>query len=126
MRTLEVKVNIPPQSLEAEQSILGGIMVNREIAATVLSDLRADEFYQPKHAAIYEAASSLFVAGVEVDLVSVADRLTNSGKIDMAGGVGYLASLTDMIPSVMQAKTHVGIVRDRAKARRMPAPHSGP
>ena len=112
-------MNIPPQSLEAEQSILGGIMVNREIAATVLSDLRADEFYQAKHVAIYEAAISLFVAGVEVDLVSVADRLTSSGKIDMAGGVGYLASLTDMIPSVMQARNHVGIVRDRAKARRM-------
>lgn len=112
-------MKIPPHSLEAEQSILGGIMVNREIAATVLSDLRADEFYQARHSAIYEAASSLFTEGVEVDLVTVADRLSSSGKIEAAGGAGYLASLTDMIPSVVQARQHISIVRDRAKARRM-------
>ena len=112
-------MNVPPHSIDAEQSVLGAIMIRREVAAVALSELRAEEFYQPRHAAIYEAASALFLAGIEVDLVSVVDRLTQSGKLEMAGGVPYLSSLTDTIPTTLQAKNHIQIIRDRHKARRM-------
>ena len=112
-------MNVPPHSIDAEQSVLGAIMIRREVAAVALSELRAEEFYQPRHAAIYEAASALFLAGIEVDLVSVVDRLTQSDKLEMAGGVPYLSSLTDTIPTTLQAKNHIQIIRDRHKARRM-------
>lgn len=72
---------IPPQNLEAEQSVLGGILLSKEAMADVVGILRADDFYKPAHETIYTAATHLYAAGEPVDAITVAAQLSTMGEL---------------------------------------------
>lgn len=111
---------VPPNDLEAERAVLGGILLENE-ALNVVSEipLTAEDFYSEGHSRIYEAMAELFAAGQPVDTVTVRGRLNTSGQLQGVGGDEYLLSLTNTIPTVSNINAHAKLVREKAIIRRM-------
>ena len=106
----------PPHSVEAEQAVLGGVLLDRG-AWTAVSHLTAGDFYRSDHQAIYSAMASLFEAGRPVDVVTVAEQLERGGRLETAGGLAYLATIAENTPSAASADAYAAIVQDRAARR---------
>jgi replicative DNA helicase len=108
---------VPPHSVEAEQSVLGGLMLEAAAWEHVGDGLGEDDFYRRDHALIYRAAQALQLAGKPSDLVTVAEWLDARGELDHAGGMGYLGALVAGVPSAANIAAYAEIVRERATAR---------
>ena len=109
----------PPQDLDAEQSVLGGMMISKDAIADVVEQIRGNDFYRPAHEAIYDAIIDLYGRGEPADAVTVADELTKRGEIGRIGGVPYLHTLISMVPTAANAGYYARIVRERAVLRRL-------
>src|SRR5438128_2781319 len=96
-----VGVVTPPHNLEAEQSVLGAILLSdRSLYALVIEEgLRADDFYRERHELIYEAMLSLYSDSEPVDVLTVVDRLRQMGKLEEAGGRAAVDELTGVVPA---------------------------
>ena len=108
---------IPPQSLEAEQSVLGAIMLDREALLAVLEILRPEDFYREAHRVIYRAIIDLYERNEAVDMLTVTEELRRQGLLEAAGGVAYLADLTGEVPNVAHAEYYAQMVKDAATLR---------
>lgn len=108
---------IPPQSLEAEQSVLGAMMLDREALLAVLEILRVEDFYREAHRLIYRAILDLNERGEAVDLLTVTEELRRQGKLEVVGGAAYLTSLTGDVPSVANAGYYARLVAEKATLR---------
>ncbi|MBO0732542.1 MAG: replicative DNA helicase, partial [Acidimicrobiaceae bacterium] len=84
---------IPPHNLDAEQSLLGAMLLSRDAIAAAVETCRADDFYKPGHAHIFDAACSLYSQGEPVDPVTVADELSRAGLLEAVGGLAALIGL---------------------------------
>lgn len=115
----ETMGRIPPHNLEAEQSVLGSMMLDKTAASIAIERLEADSFYNGAHQQIFEAMQALFSRGVPLDMVTVFDELEKRGVSESAGGIGYLAELAQMIPTTANAEEYVRIVDDRHMLRRL-------
>jgi len=109
---------IPPHNIEAEQVVLGSMLISPEDVAVVINDLSAEAFYSPKHAIIFNACAELFNRADPVNLVTVAEHLLASGQIAQIGGPAFLSSLTDTIAFAGQTRHYCRIIRDKHRARR--------
>lgn len=109
----------PPYSQEAEQAVLGAMLLDKEaiIAGTEL--LREDDFYRDAHRLIFQAIKSLELKGEEVDLVTVTETLREKDALDKCGGMSYLATLANMVPSSAGIRYYAGIVQNKAMLRRL-------
>ena len=105
-----------PHAIEAEQSVLGGLMLDND-AIDRLGDLQREDFYRADHRAIFDAAVSLIAAGVAVDPLTLADHLDRQGKAEQVGGLVYLNALAQNTPSAANVEWYARIVRDRARKR---------
>lgn len=114
-----MSTRIPPQNLEAEQSILGGLMLDREALDQVGDMLRAEDFYKPAHQKIYDAIKELHGKSQPIDIITVTNVLQAQGHMDVAGGPEYLISLLDKTISSANIVSHAKIVRDKATLRRL-------
>ena len=94
---------LPPQSLEAEQSVLGAILIDREAVIEVAEFLKPEDFYRQAHGAIYRAMLDLFERREPVDIVTVAETLERTGDLDSAGGRSYLSELSNNTPTAVHA-----------------------
>ena len=112
--TLEQRL---PYSVEAEQSVLGAILIDPKCINQVASIMKPEFFYFPQHKEIYKILSGMFELNLTIDFVSVLERLKNEGVYDEAGGKSYLAQLAQTVPSSANILTYVGIVRERYYAR---------
>jgi replicative DNA helicase len=110
---------LPPQNLDAEQSVLGAMMLSGEAVADVVELLDADDFYRSAHGRIYAALRSLFARGEPVDVISAADALKREGGLDDVGGPLYLRDLVDQTPTPAGAAHYARIVADAALRRRL-------
>ncbi len=108
---------VPPHDIEAEQAVLGALLMNWNAMADVVSLLRADRFYSIQNQVIYEAMTKLFANSIQGDTISIINELKTSGNLDKAGGPAYVASLTDLVPSSENIKYYMQIVLDRAARR---------
>ncbi|QGP92129.1 Replicative DNA helicase [Neomoorella glycerini] len=108
---------VPPQSLEAEQSVLGAIMLDREALLAVLEILKVEDFYREAHRLIYRAILDLNERGEAVDLLTVTEELRRQGQLEVAGGAAYLTSLTGDVPSVANAGYYARLVAEKATLR---------
>ncbi|MGL4362072.1 MAG: replicative DNA helicase [Cellulosilyticaceae bacterium] len=112
-------MRIPPHSVEAEQSVLGAIIMDHE-AMTVASEiLRPNDFYRPDHQVIYGAIMDLFTTNSPVDLVTIQNRLQEIGVLEQIGGISYLAELATIVPTSAHIKQYAKIVEDKAVLRRL-------
>ncbi|MBV8303911.1 MAG: replicative DNA helicase [Acidimicrobiia bacterium] len=111
---------IPPHNLEAEESLLGAMLLSGDaIAAAVNIHLSADDFYKPAHGHIYDAVSTLSAQGEPVDPVTVAEELRRADLHDLVGGLPALLSLEARTPATSNAARYARIVEDHALLRRL-------
>jgi len=115
----DVLKKIPPQNLEAEQAVLGGILLKNSVLYNLVDLVGEDDFYSPAHRLIFQAILDLSAKNAPIDLVSLAEALRVAGKLDEVGGPTYLAELTASTVSAANALHHAGIVREKAVQRKL-------
>ena len=96
-----------PHSIESEQSVLGCAIIDNDAAFSIMGELKPDDFYAETHKLIFEAMYKLYSSNKHIDLITVDEALQKSGNIDSIGGLEYLTSLVDMVPSVSAYKHYV-------------------
>ncbi|PSJ25421.1 replicative DNA helicase [Streptosporangium nondiastaticum] len=110
---------VPPQDLDAEQSVLGGMLLSKDAIADVVEVLKGHDFYRPAHETIYQAILDLYAKGEPADPITVAAELTKRGEITRVGGAPYLHSLVQTVPTAANAEYYAEIVHERAVLRRL-------
>jgi replicative DNA helicase len=108
---------IPPQNLDAEQAILGAIMVDRELMPVVSEILVTADFYAPHHATIYDVLHALYERGEPIDKVSVAEELRRRKLLDEVGGLDMLSQLLNAVPTTASAEYYAKIIAEKAVLR---------
>jgi replicative DNA helicase len=109
----------PPQDIQAEQSVLGGMLLSKDAIADVVEVLRSSDFYRPAHQVIYDTILNLYGRGEPADPVSVSAELTRTGQIMRVGGAPYLHTLISSVPTAANAGYYAQIVAERAVLRRL-------
>jgi replicative DNA helicase len=113
------RLRVPPHSIEAEQSVLGGLLLDNS-AWDRAGDLLTDsDFYRYEHKAIYRAIGDLVAATKPADVITVYEQLQGVGKAEECGGVAYLNALAQSVPSAANLRRYAEIVRDRAVLRKL-------
>ena len=110
---------MPPHSIEAEQSVLGGLMLDNERWDNVSERVVAEDFFNRSHRLIFSEMQSLLEAGQPIDLITLSESLETRGELEMAGGFAYLAELAKNTPSAANIGAYADIVRERAVVREM-------
>ena len=115
----ELKEKLPPQSLEAERSLLGSIMLDKNAVIKVADFLACRDFYKKIHQDIYQAMLDLFEKGEPVDFLSVSTRLKEKGILDEIGGNGYLTDLVNCVPTATHVLSYAKIVQKKRILREL-------
>ena len=115
----EVISRIPPHSIEAEQSVLGSMLLDREAVAVAADGLKPEDFYLDAHKEIFDAMVEIFDRGEPVDLVTVVEELRQRTTLNAVGGVSYITDLSMTVPSTANIKYYVGIVEEKSILRRL-------
>jgi replicative DNA helicase len=109
----------PPHSIEAEQSVIGGLLLDNNAWDRIADLIRSDDFYRYDHRLIFEHILKLVDRSRPADVITVYEALQNSGKADDAGGLGYLNSVAQYTPSASNIRRYAEIVRDKSVLRRL-------
>src|SRR5580765_7311136 len=111
----------PPHSLEAEQSVLGAILLSdRTLYALVIDEgLQPEDFYRDRHATIYESILELYADNEPIDVLTVTEHLRSAGKLDDVGGSAAVDALAGAVPAAGNARRYAQIVREHALMRRL-------
>ncbi|MCS6480528.1 replicative DNA helicase, partial [Burkholderia thailandensis] len=112
-------LKVPPHSIEAEQSVLGGLLLDNGAWDRIADFLSQSDFYRYDHRIIFEHIGRLIAATRPADVVTVYEALTTSGKAEDVGGLAYLNALAQNTPSAANIRRYAEIVRDRAVLRRL-------
>jgi replicative DNA helicase len=113
------KLRVPPHSIEAESSVLGGLLLDNGAWDRVGDLLIDNDFYRHEHKLIYAAIGALVNASKPADVITVNEQLQNQGKADEMGGLGYLNSLAQYVPSASNIRRYAEIVRERSILRKL-------
>jgi len=108
---------IPPQNIDAEQSVLGAILIDREAIYKAMRVLQPGDFYRESHRTIYEAMLFLNEAGSPVDLITLSDQLRQQGDLEKVGGVAAIATLAEMVPTAANVEYYARIVEEKSLLR---------
>ena len=110
---------IPPHSVEAEQSVLGSILLDKEAMISVSETLVPEDFYKEAHKVIYESMLKLYNSQSEIDLITLTDELRDQGYLDDIGGIAYITSLSTVVPTTSNIKYYVNIVKEKSISRQL-------
>lgn len=113
------KFRLPPQNLEAEMSVLGGIMIDKEAMIKIADKLSAEDFYKDAHAKIYETMLDLYEQRQPIDGLSLSNRLNEKKQLESIGGQSYIATLTTVTPTASHIVSYAEIVKKKAILRRL-------
>ncbi|WP_396440802.1 replicative DNA helicase [Limnohabitans sp.] len=113
------KLRVPPHSIEAESSVLGGLLLDNGAWDRVGDLLVDNDFYRHEHKLIYAAIGALVNASKPADVITVNEQLQNQGKAEEMGGLGYLNSLAQYVPSASNIRRYAEIVRERSILRKL-------
>lgn len=108
---------LPPQNIEAEQSLLGCLMLDKNAIIKVADFVKADDFYKEIHKEIYQAMTDLYQKMEPIDLLSVTSRLREKGKLETTGGSSYLTTLINTVPTATHVLNYAKIVRGKKVLR---------
>jgi replicative DNA helicase len=108
---------VPPQNLEAESSVLGGVLLENDAINVVLEVLRPEDFYRESHRKIFRAMIELLDRNEPVDLITLSDFLKGRNELEAVGGTSYLAALADFVPTAANISYYARIVREKAILR---------
>jgi len=112
-------LKVPPQSIEAEQSVLGGLLLDNQSWDRIADIITTDDFYRREHRQIFNAISALCEEGSPADVVTVSEWLERSGELESAGGLTYLGSLANNTPSAANIVAYAAIVRENSVMREL-------
>ncbi len=109
---------VPPHSEEAEQSVIGSILIDHDAVGVAAENLKPDDFYNLRHKEIFEAILDLYHDGRAVDLVTLKSQLEQRGKLEAAGDMKYLTQVAAAVPNSVHIRQYIKIVKDKALYRR--------
>src|SRR3990167_1403431 len=112
-------LKVPPHSIEAEQAVLGGLMLDNNAWERVLDAVSDGDFYRHDHRLIFRAIFKLAERNHPFDVVTVSEQLDQEGQLSQVGGLAYLGELAKNIPSVANIKAYAQIIRERATLRQL-------
>ncbi len=115
----EDQLRIPPQSMEAEQSVLGAALQDSAALTLVMEALSPDDFYYPQHAALFSAMKTLFGQARAIDLVTMDAELKRTGAVSGVGGTAYLIELIRSVPTTAHLKHYLDIVLEKSTLRKL-------
>lgn len=110
---------VPPHNLEAEQAVLGALMLDPQKGSTVFELLRPEDFYRDNHKSIYQVIRDIFEKGDPVDLVTVAESLRQAGRLENIGGIGTISQIAGSVPSAANIEHYARIVAEKALLRQL-------
>lgn len=110
---------IPPQNIEAEASLLGAVLIDTDAIVKIADHIHVEDFYDTKHARIYEALLALYERRAAIDVLTLSDQLKGSGFLEMVGGASYLTELTNFVPTAAHVEQYADIVAQKAVRRRL-------
>lgn len=110
---------IPPHNIEAEESVLGSILIDRDAITAVADVLRSDYFYVEKNGMIYQAMIALYEDRQPIDLLTVSDRLKKAKNLTFVGGATYVSSLTEKVPTAANANVYALLIKDAYTKRQI-------
>jgi len=113
------QVQTPPQNVDAEASLLGAILIDTDAIVKIADGLTTLDFYDQRHARIYEALLALYEKRSQIDVLTLADQLRGTGFLDMVGGPAYLTELTNYVPTAAHVEQYADIVAQKAMRRRL-------
>ncbi len=114
-----METRVPPQSLSAEISVLGGLMLEPESWHDVAELISTDDFYKPGHKELFNCIKELARKGQAIDLLTVSNHLLATGKLDVIGGASYLAELLEQTPTTVNIKSHAEIIKEKSILRNL-------
>jgi len=112
-------LKVPPHSIEAEQSVLGGLMLDNSAWDRVVDTLNEGDFYRRDHRLIFAAVHALADGNQPFDVVTLSEHLSARAELEEAGGLGYLGDLAHNTPSAANILAYAGIVRERSVVRQL-------
>ncbi len=115
----DIVEKIPPQSLEAEMSFLGSVLIDKDAMLKVADMIHPEDFYKDAHAKIFESILELYAKNEPVDILTLSTRLEERGILEQIGGRTYLISLTNAVPTASNVMNYAGIVHRKATRRRL-------
>ncbi len=110
-------LKLPPQNIDAEQSVLGALMLDKNAVINAADILVEDDFYKPAHSRIYAVIITLFSKGEPIDILSVTEKLKNEGVLKEVGGQSYLTKLIESVPSSAHVEHYAKIVKEKKVLR---------
>lgn len=110
---------VPPQNIEAEQAVLGAMLIKKEAIVEVQEILQPEDFYRETHRLVYEAMIELSGNDEAVDLVTLTEQLRKSGMLEKIGGLPFLTQLANAVPTAANVTYHAKIVKEKAELRRL-------
>ena len=110
---------VPPQNIDAEQAVLGAMLIKKEAIAEVSQILRPEDFYRDAHKIVYEAMLTLFNKNEPADIVTVSDYLNNENLMEKVGGVTFITALANTVPTAANVTYHAKIVREKSDLRHL-------
>ena len=110
---------VPPQNIEAEQSVLGAILIEQSAIAKISDILQPEDFYREAHKLVYRSTMTLFERGEAIDFITVIDMLRREEALERAGGISYITSLANGVPTAANIVFHAKIVQEKSLLRRL-------
>ncbi len=112
-------MKVPPSNIQAEQAVLGGVLINNDAMNQVMDLLAPDDFYREAHEAIFEGMMELYNSGEPIDIITLSQVLDRKKRLQTAGGNDYLASLVEAVSTSAGALHHAGIIKDLSIRRKL-------
>ena len=116
---LSETIKLPPQNIEAEQSVLGSLMLDKDAILKIADTLKSDDFYKGAHRIIYEAMMELYEAREPIDMLSLSNRLEEKKQLEMIGGVTYLTTIINSVPTASHITHYSDIVKKKNVLRNL-------
>ncbi|MDD4084644.1 MAG: replicative DNA helicase [Acholeplasmataceae bacterium] len=110
---------VPPQNIEAEQAVLGAMMIDREAISKATELLRDNDFYRQDHRAVFQVIVDLFNSNQAVDMVTVTEALKKAGKLEDVGGIQFITYLANAVPTAANVSYHAKIVEEKSLLRQL-------
>ena len=110
---------LPPQNIEAEQAVLGAMMIDKEAISKATEILRENDFYRQDHRAVYQVIVDLFSKNQAVDMVTVTEALKREGKLEDVGGIQFITYLANAVPTAANISYHAKIVEEKSLLRQL-------
>lgn len=116
---METPLRSLPQNIEAEQSVLGSMILDRTSIAQAAEVLRGEDFYRENHKLIFTAIVELYQRDIPVDMITIIEHLRSTEKLEAIGGITYITELGNSVPSTANLQSYINIVKDKAVLRRL-------